>query len=76
MPDVKLKIIPKPVDGARIIVKSNSENSTILFKGKADHDLRCGQCDAVLAQKVSESQFCGPVFLCGGCDSYNDTIRT
>jgi hypothetical protein len=38
--------------------------------------LRCGQCDAVLAQKVSESQFCGPVFLCGGCDSYNDTIRT
>jgi hypothetical protein len=74
--NLKLKVIPKPADGSRIVVKSDSENSTILFKGKAGHDLRCGECDAVLAEKVGENQFCGPVFLCGGCDSYNDTIRT
>ncbi len=54
MPDVKLKVIPKPADNTRIIVRSNSENSTLLFKGKADHDLRCGQCGAVLAEKVGE----------------------
>jgi hypothetical protein len=76
MPDVKLKVIPKPAEGVRILVKSDSRNSTILFKGKAGLDLRCGQCDAVLAEKVGENQFCGPVFLCGGCDSYNDTITT
>jgi hypothetical protein len=75
VPDLKLKVIPKPADNARILVKSDSGNSTILFKGKAGHDFRCGQCDAVLAEKVSEGQFCGPVFLCAGCDSYNDTIR-
>jgi len=76
VPDLKLKVVPKPSDNTRILVKSNSENSTILFKGKADHNLRCGQCDAVLAEKVGEGQFCGPVFLCRGCDSYNDTVRT
>ncbi|HEU0186185.1 MAG TPA: hypothetical protein VFS27_12770 [Blastocatellia bacterium] len=73
---MKLKVIPKPADNTRILVKSNSENSTILFKGEADHDLRCGQCDALLAEKVGEKQFCSPVFLCGNCGSYNDTIRT
>lgn len=75
MPDVKLKVVPKPADNARILVLSNSKNSTVLFKGKADHDLRCGQCGAVLAEKVGERQFCSPVFLCSGCDSYNDTVK-
>jgi hypothetical protein len=73
---VKLKVVPKPVDNTRILVKSNFENSTLLFKGKADHDLRCGQCDAVLAEKVGERQFCGPVFLYGSRNSYNDTANT
>jgi len=76
VPDVKLKVIPKPEDNTRILVKSLSGYSTILFKGKADHDLRCGECYAVLAEKVGDKQFCGPVFLCGGCGSYNDTITT
>lgn len=76
MPDVKLKIVPKPADNTRIVVISNSKNSTILFKGKADHDLLCGQCGAVLAEKVGERQFRGPVFFCGSCDSYNDTAKT
>ena len=76
MPDVKLKVVPKPADNTRILVKSNSENSTILFKGKADHNLLCGQCTAVLAENVGEREFCSPVFLCGNCKSYNDTVKT
>jgi len=75
VPDVKLKVVPRPADNTRIIAMSNSENSTVLFKGKADHNLRCGHCGAVLAEKVGERQFCGPVFLCSGCDSYNDTAK-
>jgi hypothetical protein len=76
VPDVKLKVVPKPADNSRILVKSNSVNYTILFKGKADHNLLCGQCDAVLAEKVGEREFFSPVFLCGYCNSYNDTVRT
>ena len=76
MTDVKLKVVPKPADNTRILVKPNSENSTILFQGKADHNLLCGQCDAVLAEKVGEREFCSPVFLCGYCKSYNDTVKT
>ena len=76
MPDVKLKVVPKPADNTRILVKSNSENSTVLFKGKADHNLLCGQCGAVLAEKVGEREFFSPVFLCSNCNSYNDKVRT
>jgi hypothetical protein len=75
LPEVKLKVIPKPADNTRILVKPNSEKSTILFSGKGVYDLRCGQCDALLAEKVGETQFCSPVFLCGSCGSYNDTVR-
>jgi hypothetical protein len=75
VPDVKLKVVLRPADNTRIIALSNSKNSTVLFKGKADHNLRCGQCGAVLAEKVGERQFCGPVFRCSGCDSYNDTAK-
>ncbi len=43
MLDVKLKVVPKPADNTRILGLINSKNSTILFKGKADHELRCGR---------------------------------
>ncbi len=76
MPDVKLKVVPKPAENTRILAISVSENSTLLFKGKSADDLRCGQCGAVLAEKVDERQFCSLIFLCCSCDSYNETVKT
>ena len=75
MTDLRLKLIPRPTENIRIVVRSESRNSTILFKGKSGCDLVCGQCSAVLAELVERAQFNGPIFVCNGCGAYNDTIN-
>jgi hypothetical protein len=72
-PDLRLKLISKPTENTRVVVRSESKNYTILFKGKSGCNLLCGQCDAVLAEKVEREQFNGPIFICNGCGAYNDT---
>jgi hypothetical protein len=72
---LRLKPITRPTENTRIIVRSGSQNATILFKGKYGCDLLCGQCDAVLAEKVEREQFNSPIFICNGCGAYNDTIN-
>jgi hypothetical protein len=72
---LKLKLTSRPMENTRIIVRTESPNSTLLFKGKFGSDLLCGQCGAILAEKVEREQFNGPIFICNGCGAYNDTIN-
>ena len=72
-PDLRLKLISEPVENTRVVVRSDSKNSTILFKGKSACNLLCGQCGAVLAERVEREQFNGPIFVCNGCGGHNDT---
>jgi len=74
MTDLILKLTSMPVENTRIVVRSDSKNSTILFRGKSGCDLLCGQCGAVLAKSVGREQFNGPIFVCSDCGAYNDTI--
>jgi predicted RNA-binding Zn-ribbon protein involved in translation (DUF1610 family) len=75
MLDLRLKLTSRPAENIRIVVRSESRNSTILFKGKSGCDLLCGQCGAVLAERVERAQFNGPIFVCSGCGAHNDTIK-
>lgn len=76
MTDLRLKLTSVPAENTRIVVRSGSENSTILFKGKYGDNLLCGQCGAVLAEGVKREEFNSPIFICNGCGAYNDTINT
>ena len=71
MMKIKLKIIPKPSEGTRTVVKPKAGPA---FKGDGKTDYICGQCGAVLAEKMrrGEVQIKNIVVCCPKCEEYNE----
>jgi len=72
MADKKLKVIPKPAEGTRVVLK-RAKGEGVIISGKGELNLVCGKCDAVLAKGVKEGQVKNLVLHCNNCGSYNDT---
>jgi len=70
----KLKIIPKPDESERVILRTDSKDISIIIKGEGDLDLLCGSCGAILAKGINEGQIRNIVLYCNKCRSYNDTL--
>jgi len=71
MPRQRLRVIPKPAEGTRVVLKSPSKNPTII-RGEGDIDLLCGKCGATLVAGIHEGQVANVVLHCNQCDGYND----
>ena len=73
--DKKLKVIPKPKEGARTVflIKPDPDKFAKAFEGKGDLNLLCGYCETVLCEGVNVGQIRNMVFKCPVCNNYNDT---
>lgn len=69
MANLKLEVIPEPVDGtASIMVKTDDQP---FFNGGGDTNLVCGKCEHLLADQIRKDQISGLVLKCYNCGSYN-----
>jgi len=66
---IKLKIIPKPPEGTRTVIESNVSPA---FKSEGNVDYICGNCGALIAEKVRRGQIRNIVVLCPKCGHYNE----
>ena len=69
----KLKVIPKPEERTRTVLKPKNRDSSVTIKGSGKLNLVCGKCGAILAREIHEGQIKNIVLFCNKCDSYNDT---
>ena len=67
--EIKLSIIPKPREGSRTVIESNVSP---VFKGEGNVDYICGNCGAILAEKVRQGQIRNIVVHCPKCGQYNE----
>jgi len=67
--EIKLSIIPKPREGSRTVIESKVSP---VFKGEGDVNYICGNCGAILAEKVRQRQIRNIVVLCPKCGQYNE----
>ncbi len=67
--EIKLNVIPKPREGSRTVIESKVSPA---FKGEADVDYLCGECGAILAEKVRRGQITNIVIHCPKCGQYNE----
>jgi len=66
---IKLAIISKPPEGTRTVIESNASPA---FKGEGDSDYICGNCGAILAEKIRRGQIKNIVVRCPKCGQYNE----
>lgn len=66
---VILSIIPKPLEGScTVIIPKNVP----AFTGEGDVNYICGNCGALIAEKISRGQITNAVVLCPQCGQYNE----
>ena len=66
---IKLATIPKPPEGTRTVIESKVSPA---FKGEGDSDYICGNCGAILAEKIRQGQIKNIVMYCPKCGQYNE----
>jgi len=66
---IKLNVIPKPSEGTRTVIESKVSPA---FKGEGDSDYICGNCGAVLAEKIRRGQIKNIVIHCPKCGQYSE----
>jgi len=69
MPEIKLTIIPKPHEDSRTVIESKVSP---VFKGEGEVNYICGNCEAILAEKVHQGQIRNIVVRCPKCEQYNE----
>jgi transcription elongation factor Elf1 len=74
---IKLRVIPEPAPKTRTVFQMNDPEGkettkTILFKGHENTNFICGNCESILAKKVSIDTIKNLVLKCNKCGSYND----
>lgn len=67
--DIKAQIIPKPVEGTRLVVAPHTMPA---IKGKGDINYLCGNCNTKIVEKVNKGQVHNIVILCSVCGNYNE----
>jgi len=67
--EIKLNIISKPREGTRTVIESKVSPA---FKGEGDVDYICGNCGALIAEKVRRGQIRNIVVHCLKCRHYNE----
>lgn len=67
--EIKLTIISSPREGSRTVIKSKVSP---VFKGEGDMNYICGNCGAILAEKVRQGQIRNIVVHCPKCGRYNE----
>lgn len=70
--DKKLKIIPKPQEGTRTVLVTKAGAGLTFFGDEGDLNLVCGNCGAILCEKMKEGQIRNIVLQCPICRLYND----
>ncbi len=73
MPNIKLRVIPKPAEGTRSVINLTGPG-TVAFSGHGDVVLECGNCGEPLAENVQEGQLSNLVIRCNNCAEYNETL--
>lgn len=68
MPDRKLKVVGQEED-----FTPNPDADATGFRGEGDWNYLCGNCDAVLAEKIGEAQIRNIHLTCNKCGSINQT---
>lgn len=66
---IALNIIPEPVEGSRAVIVSES---IPVFKGNGKVDYVCGNCGALIAEKIDYKQIVNVVVICPRCGQYNE----
>ena len=67
--EIKLNIIPRPRRGTRTVIESKVSPA---FKGEGNVDYICGNCRALIAEKVHRGQIRNIVVHCPKCSQYNE----
>ena len=69
MPEVRTRIIPEPGQGARTVLFP-----TVLpvFRGGGDSSIRCGSCNALLAEHIDSGQIVNIVIKCPDCSAFGE----
>lgn len=67
--EIGLSIVSKPREGSRTVIEPEVAPA---FKGEGDVDYVCGNCGAVLAEKLREGQIENIVIHCPKCGKYNE----
>lgn len=73
MPDVRLRIIPKPDEGARSVIQGEAKP---FIKGTGQTNCLCGKCGEVLLEAIKPGQVKNVVFRCPTCGSYNELTNS
>lgn len=77
MKNIRLKIIPKPLENtASVITRGDSPNKDPFFIGTGSYKLACGFCGFIIANGVEFKQFKDIVFHCPKCNKYNTSNNT
>lgn len=69
MPDVKMIVIQKPVEGTISVIAPNFPGPS--FKGSGTYNLMCGNCGAVLGEKLEGGVVEDIVIQCFACKAFN-----
>lgn len=72
MPTRWLKVITKPPENSRTVLKLDPSNGTILLEGNGNLDMLCGKCHTKLIKGSVEGQLQNLVLYCNNCNSYNN----
>lgn len=67
--EIKLKVVPKPGERTRTVIESKVSPA---FRDEGDFDYVCGNCGAVIAEKVRPGQIRNIVVHCPKCGQYNE----
>ena len=66
---IKLSTVPKPREGSCTVIESKVSPA---FRGEGDADYICGDCGALIAEKVRRGQIRNIVVRCPKCGQYNE----
>jgi hypothetical protein len=68
----KLRVIPKPPEGTRMVLDLSRGVSLVLSEG--DTNITCGNCATALLRNINPTRinFKNMVFYCDWCGSYNE----
>jgi DNA-directed RNA polymerase subunit RPC12/RpoP len=70
--EISLSVIEEPKPSSRTIIQSKKGKIFVFFEGEGNIRYKCGNCQAIIAERIWNLSINGIVVLCPSCRSYNE----